>query len=127
MNDLRVWAALLALVSGLAGAAGGLLLADELRAPEVRSGPFGDYERLLVREFDLEGARAAALADLLRNYQRDIEEVEQRHLASYRSALEPELARLGRRYRGLIRDHVLPEDRRARFDELAQGIPSNGN
>lgn len=123
MNDARLWALLLTLVSGLAGVAGGMLLADQMRAPAVDTGPFGDYERLLVDEFDLDSVRSRHLSDLLRNYRRDIVEVEQRHLSTYRSALEPELARLGQRYHDLIRNHVLPANRRPRFDELAAGLP----
>ncbi len=127
MNDLRLWSLVLALVSGCAGLAGGLLLAERTQTPAAEAGSFGDYERLLVAEFELDERRSRALAELLRHYRRDIEEVERRHLATYRSALEPELTRLGQRYANLIRNHVLPESRRERYDELAAGLPLNSD
>ena len=123
MSDLRLWVTLLAAVSALAGLAGGMLLAEGGK-PAAHSGPFADYERLFLSEFQLDAERAELLHQVLRNYHREIENAKQRHIDAYISAMEPELRRCALRYRDLVRNHVLPADQRARYDEL---VSTNGD
>lgn len=122
MNSPRLWIVLLVLESALAGLAGGVLLARSMRGPEAPSGPFADYETLLVEELDLGPERARLLHQLLLHYHQEIEDVKQTHQAAYVSAMEPDLVLLGRRYHGLVRDHVVPPDRRAVFDRRCAGV-----
>ena len=119
MNDVRLWVVLLAVVSVLTGFAGGLLLSESLNPHPQPREPFADYHRSCVETFDLSEERAALLAELLRNYHRDLEVLRLQALAESQSEMEPDLVRIGLRYRALIRDHVLPEAQRAQFDELA--------
>lgn len=116
MNSPRLWILILALVSGLAGFAGGRLLAPE---PPVSDGPasFGEYAARLEVAFDLAPERARNLRLLLDRYERELEDLKTRQLAE----LEPELVRLGDTYRDRIRDKVLPPARRAEFDRMAAG------
>ena len=105
MSDLRLWVTLLAAVSALAGLAGGMLLAEGGK-PAAHSGPFADYERLFLSEFQLDAERAELLHQVLRNYHREIENAKQRHIDAYISAMEPELRRCALRYRDLVRGHL---------------------
>lgn len=123
MDRLRLWIASLALVCFLAGGAGGLLVARGSRPGGGALGPFEDYRRMFAAHFDLSPERARLMGELLRNYHKDIEDVRQRALEASMSDLEPDLNRLGLRYRDLIRNHVLPEDQRAEFDRLAAASP----
>ena len=118
MTSLRLWITILALVSALAGFTGGRLLAPPPAAPADRA-LFADYADRMTDTFDLSPGREQALRLLLLGYERQLEELEHRHLAE----LETDLVRLGDTYRDLIRDKVLPEDRRAEFDALVSGTP----
>jgi hypothetical protein len=40
------------------------------------------------------------------------------------SSIEPELRERGAFYRNLVRDQVLPAERRAEFDRLSRGFPA---
>ena len=123
MKNLRLWTLLLALVSFGSGLAAGLLVSGRLRPAPPGGAPFEDYHRRFVTSFELSPERSRLLAELLRNYDRELEEVRQRAVASSLSDMEPDLRRLGLRYRGLIRDHVLPAGRREEFDQLARLDP----
>lgn len=119
MNSVRLWVVLLALVSALAGLASGLLLAQRLHPRAESSEPQEDYLRMCVETFELSQPRAELLAELLRNYHRELEDLRSRALAESHSEMEPDLRRLGLRYREMIRKYVLPDDRqRERFAEL---------
>lgn len=122
MNQIRLWIAVLAVTSALAGLAAGVLTGLSLHPPQPSTRPFADYEARLVAQFDLddEPIRVEALRAFLENYHRDVEELESRHM----ELIEPELERLGRTCRQLIRDRVLPPGRRAEFDRLASGTPT---
>jgi len=117
MNNVRVWVVLLAITCFAGGLSAGMALARPAVAPAPADEPFADYRRALRREFDLDAERDRLFAELLRNYQRDIEASQERVLAASRSQLAPELAELGLRYRQLIRDHVVPPARRIEFDQ----------
>ncbi len=114
MNTLRLWIALLVAVVFLAGFAGGLLVARRLAPPPAPAGAFADYRVRLVEEFALTAERERGLAGILERYRRELDDLSSRQA----EALEPELARLGLKYRDLVRDYVLPESQRARFDDL---------
>lgn len=116
MTGLRAWIVALALLCFGAGTAAGLLLSTRLRRPLPESGPFTAYQRDLTQAFDLSPERARLLAAVLASYQRELDAIKDRHMADYMSAMEPALAERGRWYRELIRDKILPPDRRHEFD-----------
>ena len=119
---LRLWIALLALTAFGAGTGAGLLWAQRLQPEDPR--PFSDYEKLFLEQFDLGPSRVEVFRELLAAYANDLDLVERKHLASYRSSMEPDLTRLARDYSDLLRNHVLRGDDRLRFDALAQGQPT---
>lgn len=121
MNGIRLWIAILTLVSASAGFAGGLLVYGSLHEPTPPQGPFADYERLMVQEFDLSTERARLFQTVLASYKRERDAVRGRYEAQSMSAMAPELANLDTKYRDLIRNSVLPPESRARFDELLLG------
>jgi hypothetical protein len=125
VTSLRAWVSILAVTAFLAGLACGPFVMSWLfpPAPAVSSGPFADYERLLVETFDLAPERREPLRAILDQYRRDIESIKDRHMADYMSAMEPELRELGRACREVIRDSVLPEPKRHEFDRLVMGLP----
>ena len=123
MNSLRVWAVILALVAFIAGGATGWLLAAGGNRPPPSRGPFSDYQQKLVETFQLSDERAQLLRVVLTNYEKDIAEIKDRHMADITSGMEPELSEKGRYYKDLIHDKVLPENKRSEFDALALGIP----
>ena len=117
MNSLRLWIVLLAVLCFAAGGAAGTLFAAAFFRPAPEAGPFTQYERDLTEQFRLSPERAALLHVLMEDYRRQIERIKSSHVADTLSAMEPELARLGRSYREQIRDKVLPPGRRAEFDD----------
>ena len=120
MNSTRVWIALLALVCFLAGGAAGLLSADVLLARDRQPVPFASYQDHLESRFELGPARRRGLRMVMSSYHRALEDAKARRAA----AMEDELVQLGLTYRALIRNHVLPESRRAEFDRMsAAGLP----
>lgn len=121
MNNVRLWIVILAATCFLAGFSAGLATSRPPAAPDRSDEPFHDYRTAFVRQFALDAERERLFAELLRNYQRDLDASRERVLAASRSELEPELAELGLQYRRLIRDHVLPPARRAEFDALTSG------
>ena len=120
MNSPRLWIGILTLVVFLAGSASGFLFASATRQETQSSGPNEDYRRAFCARFRLDARRATLFDELLRNYHSDVEDLRQRALASSMSEMEPQLVAVGLRYRDVIRDHVLPENQRAEFDELAK-------
>lgn len=117
-DDLRLWILLLVVTSFLAGGAGGVLLGLSMRPPAETPGAFADYEALLVERFDLSEERARGLRVVLDQYQRRVERLKARNDAE----LEPELAKLGLTFRSVVRDTVLPPDRREEFSRLSEGL-----
>ena len=117
MKSLRFWIVLLALLSFAAGGAAGTLAAASYFRPAPEAGPFTQYERDLTATFGLSPERSALLHVLMEDYRRQIDRIQSRHVAESLSAMEPELARIGRSYREQIRDKVLPPGARAHFDD----------
>ena len=125
MNNLRLWVVLLALVSFGAGAAAGIWGTAARLEPPAKTGPFEDYRRMLLATFPLSAERSKHLETVLAAYAREIEGIQARRLADTMSLYGQELEERGRYYRGLIKDRVLPEDQRERFEQLALGLPTN--
>ncbi len=117
-SDQRLWIVILVLTSFLAGGAGGVLLGLELSPPAPVPGAFSDFEQLMVQEFDLSDERAKGLRVVLDQYQRSIDRLKARNDA----ALEPELAKLGLTFRGVVRDTVLPARQRDEFSRMSDGV-----
>jgi uncharacterized membrane protein len=117
-SDLRPWIVVLVLTSFLAGGAAGLLVGLQLTPPAPVPGAFADFENMMVERFDLSDERARGLRAVLDQYQRRIERIQARNA----SALEPELAKLGLTFRGVVRDTVLPASRRDEFTRMSEGI-----
>jgi hypothetical protein len=123
MGALRIWVVILALVSFTAGGVGGLMLAPRGGSVYADAGHFSDYQRHFVEHFDLSRERADLLASLLRRYESEFESVRQRALERSMTDMEPELVRLGNRYRGIIRNNVLPLSQREEFTDFALAEP----
>jgi hypothetical protein len=119
VKRLHVWVAALALTNFLAGGAGGLLLSREIHPDYQAQGPFEDYQRTFLARFELSPERTRLFDALLRNYDKEIEDVRQEALETSMVEMEPRLISLGLRYRDMIRNHVLPLDQRDEFDRLA--------
>jgi hypothetical protein len=121
MSSERFWVLMLALTSGLAGFAGGVLLSFWMHPrAQPQANAFAAYEARMVETFDLDEERASLLHLALASYEKDVEALKARYLRE----LEPELAELGRTCRERIRDHVIPDDGRPEFDRLAAGLPA---
>jgi hypothetical protein len=101
----------------VAGGAAGTLAAASFFRPAPEPGPFTQYERDLATTFELSPERKALLHVLMEDYRRQIERIQSSHVADTLSAMEPDLARIGRSYREQIRDKVLPPGKRAQFDD----------
>jgi hypothetical protein len=123
VTGLRLWILVLSATCFAAGLGAGVLAGEARaarRAPAVRlSAPGADYLALLDARFELSAERLELCAQLLERYAEEVEEIRQRALSQSIASVEGELARVGLRYRDAIRNHVLPADQRARFDELA--------
>ena len=117
-SSVRFWIIILVLTSFLAGGAGGILVGLKLGPPPTTPGAFSDFEQLLVEHFELSDERAQGLRVVLDQYHRRIENIKARNAVS----LEPELAKLGLTFRGVVRDTVLPADRRDEFTRMSSGI-----
>ena len=115
MTRLRVWIVTLMGVSFLAGVPAGMLVAERTAPPPVDPGPFAPYAALLGEEFELSPERRRALRVILLDYQRSLDEIRSRQLDRF----EDEVVRAGRLCRERIRDVLLPEDQRERFDRMS--------
>ncbi len=124
MTNLKLWIAILALISFAAGAGSGIWITARTLKNEAPAGAFGDYEELLARRFSLSPDRRRCLHAVLDAYRRDIDEIKDRHAAESMSAMEPELRERGQYYRGLLQQKVLPESQRAEFERLANQLPT---
>ena len=124
MNSLRLWIGVLAGTAFCAGLVAGIFLGErraEARPDRFRAPSHSQvYGQLFEETFALSAERARLFHQLLERYDEEVEEVRQRALAASISEVQDELAALGVRYRDAIRNHVLPRDQQARFDQLAQ-------
>jgi hypothetical protein len=128
VSSVRLWILLLAGTCFAAGLGAGVLVGESRAAQGgPRAGPgdhSADYRALFEGTFELSPQRRELVAELLRRYDEEVEEIRQRALARSIAEVEDELARVGLRYRDAIRNHVLPPPERERFDRLvAQGAP----
>lgn len=121
MTNLRFWVLVLVFTSFAIGLASGAGVAMLLQRPAPDAGPFADYERRLVERFQLPPERARLLRVILASYNQEIEEIKDRHMADYTSAMEPELMKKGREYRDLILNRVIPQSQRPELEQIALG------
>jgi len=121
VNSLRLWIAILAATAFGVGLASGVLLAGRMRPATAENGPFEHFQRRFAQTFELSPERDRLLGELLANYKREIESLQQEHLARSMSDLEGDLSELGLTYRERIRNSVLPAERRPEYDRLAAG------
>lgn len=130
MTNLRLWILLLALTAFGAGVGLGWAASNRTHAAAERArnpGPFDGFQRQFETVFRPSEERSRLLGELLANYQREIEVLEQAQLESARAALERELEKLALTYRDRIRNSVLPPDQRAEYDRLALGVDWKAN
>jgi len=125
VNNPRFWIVLLALVSFGAGAAAGVWATAAHLHPAPKVGPFESYRRMLLETFPMSAERAQHLETVLAAYAREIDGIQARRVADTMTLNGPELEERGRYYRSLIKDRVLPEDQRKRFEQLALGLSPN--
>jgi hypothetical protein len=127
VTNLRLWVVILTLTAFLAGIATGPWVSAWFMPPASAAtvGPFVEYERALCDRFEISAERRAPLRAILDEYGHDLERIKDRHMADYMSSMEPDLSKLGRAYREMIRDEVLPEHQRAEFDRLALAPTQN--
>lgn len=123
MSSPRLWVLILFAVAFLAGGGAGFVLAERARGEVATPTPFGEFERAFVQEFELDPERQRLLAGLLDHYNREAQAVGDRYAADFRASkegagMELELQSAGLEYRGLIRDQLLPDDQRPKFDRL---------
>jgi hypothetical protein len=118
MKSERFWVLVLALTSFGAGFAAGILLS--LGRADGPSGPFAGYEAQMVETFDLDEEHLKNLRYILESYQGEVDALKERNLA----ALDPELVKVGRYHRELVRTYVVPEHRRQEFDLWVGGLPA---
>ena len=78
---------------------------------------------MFLTSFELSPERTRLFAELMRNYDQELEDLHQEALETSMSEMEPRLSRFGLRYRDMIRNHVLPVDQRDEFDRLASPLP----
>ncbi len=119
MNGVRLWIGLLALVCFLAGISSGFVLAGAARETPRSGEPFEEFRTQFAQRFELDAPRIRLFGDLLRNYQREIEDARTAMLRSRQTELDERLGQIAGAYRDHIRNHVLPPERRAEFDRLA--------
>jgi len=123
MGSLRLWILLLAVAAFGAGLGVGWFASSRVQpGAEQSSGPFDGFQREFVRTFKLSPERARLFGELLANYQRDINDLEQAQLEAGRTELERKLETVALTYRERIRNSVLPPDQRAEYDRLSAGI-----
>lgn len=118
MSSTRVWLIVLAGVCFLAGFGTGIYASERSQRLEAQARAFGDFERAFAAEFELDPGRRRLLAELLDHYNRETEAIRDRYAAENHMEMEPELRRAGLEYRALVRDRLLPEAQRPKFDRL---------
>ncbi len=117
MNSVRLWILLLAVVSFLAGGAGGFLFGLEM--PRSDPVPFAAFAEPFADEFDLDSRERRILRMAMREYDLGLDELKSRIVAD---ELAEDLIRLGLECRAHIRDYVLPPDRLEEFDTRVAGL-----
>ena len=116
MKDLRFWSIVLSVTWFLVGLAAGHLVS----AGEPEPSRLAGYADRLTAEFDLDGVRRRGLIQVLDSFERERQDIQNRHAALVRESMEPELRELNRKKSDLIRNTILPPHQRERFDALSQ-------
>ena len=116
MRSERFWVVVLAVTAFCAGLAAGVLLSFR-RVPAQGERPFAAYEADMVEAFDLDEERVRNLRYILEDYQYKIDALKERNIA----ALDPELVKLGRASRELVRTWVVPPHHHQEFDQWDRG------
>jgi hypothetical protein len=125
VSSTRLWVLILTAVAFLAGTGMGLVMAERAqRQAQVRS-TSGEFERAFVQRFQLDPERQRLLAGLLDHYNRETQAIQSRYAAEYHMKMEPELRAAGLEYRALLRDQLLPEEQRPKFDSLMASYVQN--
>ena len=114
MKGLRFWSVVMALAWFLAGLGAGYLISSRQSEPAAWA---ADAERI-QEAFQLSAKRRYALNQVLDRHDRALNEIDRRHRAATREAMEPEIAALFSRTEATIRDTIIPPSQRERFDEL---------
>lgn len=118
MNDVRLWVLILALTSFAAGLGAGVLVGESRGEQDLALERSRDYRHMFLDTFELEPERERRFVELMARYDAEVEELRQRALEASLSQIEGQLSRLGLTYRDAIRNYVLPEGERGRFDAL---------
>jgi len=118
VNSARLWILILTLVSFLGGIGTGLIVAERSHQGTLAQRPGGEFEKAFAGEFELDPNRQRLLAGLLDHYNSEVQAIEDRYAAEYHMKMEPELRSAGLEYRALVRDLLLPEEQRPKFDRL---------
>ncbi len=125
MTQTRLWILLLTLVAFLAGTGSGLFLAERGARQERLQTEFGEFERAFVSEFSLDPDRQRLLAGLLDHYNREKQQIKDHYASLNLQEMEPDLRRVGLEYRSHLRDRLLPESQRPKFDRLVATFAEN--
>ena len=116
MESERLWIVLLATVSFLSGAAGGLLLGMNVERPGEPA-PFEAFEARFVESFDLDTQQQKDLRFILGRYWDKLDELKARGVADH----EEELIQIGLTCKQHIREFVLPKERLEEFESMVAG------
>ena len=118
MSSERTWILILSITCFFAGLAGGVVFAAG-RFPAEEKGRFAQYEARMIEYFDLDEERQRHLRYILDSYGKEIERLKEHNLQELAERLQKE----GRNRHNLIRDWVIPENRRTEFDRCSLGFP----
>ena len=103
----------------------GFILSERSQLNVAETDALGDYKRAFIERFDLDVERQRLLAGLLDHYNRDIQEIKDRYAAENHREMEADLRRAGLEYRELLRNRLLPEKQRSKFDRLMASYVEN--
>lgn len=123
MNSYRFWIVIASTIWFISGIVVGLSAAGAWKKELPEPSPVEHYTARMISEFGMQPERAELFRQLMDEYQEEIEDVREQHIARQASSMEPELARLGARYTDLIRDRVLSPAQRDQFERLSSELP----
>lgn len=118
MSSERTWILILAITCFFAGLAGGVVFAAK-RFPREEQSRFTQYETRMIEYFGLDDERQRHLHYILDSYDKEIERLKEHNLRKLADRLKQE----GQNRHNLIRDWVIPENRRTEFDRCSLGFP----
>ncbi len=118
MSSERTWILIFAVTCFLAGLAGGVVLAAK-HFPREEQGRFTQYETRMIEYFGLDDEHKRHLRYIIDSYDKEIERLKEHNLRKLADRLKQE----GQNRHNLIRDWVIPQNRRTDFDRCALGFP----